>query len=400
MLKGQKILLGVTGSIAAYKSALIVRNLVKAGAEVRVILTSAATEFVTPLTLSTLSKNPVITGFVDEESDVWNNHVELGLWADLFLIAPVTANTLAKMATGQSDNFLVATYLSARCPVVVAPAMDVDMYQHNTTAENLEKLVKDGVQVISAQKGELASGLIGEGRLAEPEDIQAYLEAYFTKSAPLVGKKAVVTAGPTYEPIDAVRFIGNHSSGKMGYALAVELAKKGCEVYLVSGPVDRPKPEGNVELIKVQTAAEMYEAVNEVFQQCDIAIMSAAVADFTPSQTSDRKIKKEEGLTSIELSPTVDILKSMGAVKRADQILVGFALETDNEIENAQKKLTTKNLNFIVLNSLQDEGAGFGTDTNKVTLLDNSGAIESFEVKEKTEVARDIVRKILEINHG
>ena len=397
VLSGKKILLGITAGIAAYKSAYLVRILVKKGAEVRVVMTPAAKEFVTPLTLSTLSKNEVLSSFTDEENEnaQWNNHVALGLWADLFLIAPTTANTLSKMATGKSDNFLVATYLSAKCPVYIAPAMDLDMYQHPTTTESMAALEKFGNTIIPATHGELASGLVGQGRMAEPEDIVEFIEKDWEKKLPLRGKKFLITAGPTYEAIDPVRFIGNHSSGKMGYALAERAAELGAEVILVSGPTSLDIQNSSINRLSVTSAQEMYEAANKVYPEMDVAILSAAVADYRPKHIANQKIKKKmEGL-QLELEKTKDVLATLGS-KKTHQFLVGFALETENELENAKSKLKKKNLDLIVLNSLNDEGVAFGADTNKVTLIDSSNKIHPFGVKDKKDVAKDIIQYISE----
>ncbi len=401
VLSGKKVLLGITAGIAAYKSAYLVRMLIKKGAEVRVVMTPTAKEFVTPLTLSTLSKNEVLSSFVDDENENahWNNHVALGLWADLFLIAPATANTLSKMATGNSDNFLVATYLSAKCPVYVAPAMDLDMYQHPSTLHSLETLKEFGNIIIPATEGELASGLVGPGRMAEPEDIVAFIEADLARKLPLRGKKFLITAGPTYEAIDPVRFIGNHSSGKMGYALAEEAAALGAEVTLVSGPTALAVKNPSIRRVSVTSAKEMYEAAHMVYPKVDVAILSAAVADYRPKHKAEQKIKKmSEGL-QLELEKTEDILASLGQTKTS-QFLVGFALETENELDNAKSKLKKKNLDLIVLNSLNDEGVAFGADTNKVTLIEASNKIHPFGVKDKKEVAHDIIQFIREKIHA
>ncbi len=394
MLGGKKIILGVTGGIAAYKSAWLVRSFIKAGAQVRVIMTPEAKDFVTPLTLSTLSKNPVLSSFIqDEENELWNNHVELGLWADFLVIAPATANTLSKMANGASDNLLLATYLSAKCPVYFAPAMDLDMYRHFTTQANFEKLQYFGNIMIPATSGELASGLEGQGRMAEPEDIVAFITNDIQAKLPFYGKKVLITAGPTYEAIDPVRFIGNHSSGKMGYALAECAADLGAEVILISGPTALTLKHPSVEVIHIINAAQLFEQINLYFEKVDIAIAAAAVADYRPANPAEQKIKKNEDSLQLILEPTEDSLKYMGEHKKG-QFLVGFALETENEIENAQTKLMLKNLNLIVLNSLNDSGAGFGTPTNKVTLIDASGNIEPLELKPKDEVAKDIFNRI------
>jgi len=394
MLKGKKIIVGITGSIAAYKAAMLVRLLVKNGAEVKVIMTEAALDFITPLTLSTLSKNPVITTFKKEATGEWNNHVELGLWADALLIAPASANTIAKMANGICDNFLLATYLSARCTTYFAPAMDLDMYKHTTTVDNLKRLKSFGNKIINPGVGELASGLHGEGRMAEPEEIVFFLEKEFSKNLPLSKKKVLVTAGPTYEAIDPVRFIGNHSSGKMGFALAEEFARKGAEVTLVCGPNSLSLSTNTIKRVDVVSADELYEASIKAFKNADIAVLSAAVADFKPAKIASQKIKKATSSKSIELIPTKDTLAALGKLKRKNQLLVGFALETNNEIENAKQKIKNKNLDFIVLNSLNDKGAGFKSDTNKISIIDKHNKITKFELKTKFQVAQDIVNKI------
>lgn len=396
ILSGKKILLGVTAGIAAYKTASLVRLFIKAGAQVKVVMTPAAKDFVTPLTLSTLSKNPVLSSFTNEEddNDLWNNHVELGLWADLFLIAPATANTMSKMATGNSDNLLMATYLSAKCPVYFAPAMDLDMYKHETTKESMEKLQSFGNIMIPATSGELASGLVGEGRMAEPEDIVAFIEKDILDALPIQGKKVLITAGPTYEAIDPVRFIGNHSSGKMGFEIAKAASYLGAEVVLVSGPTHQKVESSLINVIPVVSAQEMYDAAHDNFNDCDIAILSAAVADYKPKFTSDKKIKKKESTLTLELEKTKDILGSLGKIKK-NQILVGFALETNNELENAIGKLESKNLDLIVLNSLNDEGAGFGGATNKVTIIRKDKNSVNYALKSKAEVAQDIMQEIL-----
>lgn len=394
MLAGKKIVIGITASIAAYKSILLGRLLVKAGAEVKVILTPAAADFVSPLTLSTLSKNPVLKDLFDEQS--WANHVMLGRWADAMVIAPLSCNTLSKMATGACDNLLMAVYLSATCPVIVAPAMDEDMWHHPTTKKNLETITLFGCKVIPVESGELASGLVGEGRMAEPDTITKYLDSFFSINQSLKGKKALVTAGPTYEAIDPVRFIGNHSSGKMGYAIAEELHKRGAFVTLVSGPVAISLGSDKIELVKVQKAEEMYEACMRHVDY-DIAVLAAAVADFTPVEVADQKIKKSDGELQLVLKKTKDILKSLGQIKSESQVLVGFALETTNEKANALKKLEEKNADIIVLNSLNDEGAGFGKATNKVTLHFKNGQEKTFPLKSKEMVATDIVDSITEL---
>ena len=397
VLRGKKIILGVSGGIAAYKTANLVRLFIKAGAHVQVIMTPASLDFVTPLTLATLSKNPVFSEFYDEENgSKWNNHVDLGLWGDIMVIAPATANTLSKMANGTCDNLLLATYLSAKCPVYFAPAMDLDMYKHPSTLQTFATLTQYGNTIIPAESGELASGLSGEGRMAEPENIVAYLEADISKNLPLKGKKMLITAGPTYEAIDPVRFIGNHSSGKMGYDLANEAANLGAEVILVSGPTSLKVNNDSIKLINVVSAKEMYDACIMQYEHMDVVIAAAAVADYRPKTTADQKIKKTENVFSIELQKTNDILATLGELKK-NQFLIGFALETENEIENAKLKIQKKNLDLIVLNSLQDAGAGFGGLTNKVTFIDKNFNIEPKELKLKEEVASDILNKI--INH-
>ncbi|GAA4325867.1 bifunctional phosphopantothenoylcysteine decarboxylase/phosphopantothenate--cysteine ligase CoaBC [Pontixanthobacter gangjinensis] len=397
VLKGKKVLLGITGGIAAFKTASLVRLFVKAGAEVKVVMTPAAKEFITPLTLSTLSKNEVFSSFTDEEDEnaKWNNHVELGLWADFMLIAPATASTLSKMASGNSDNFLLATYLSAKCPVFFAPAMDLDMYKHPSTSKSFKTLEAYGNIMIPAGTGELASGLHGEGRMAEPEDILEFLEDRFTRDLPLKGKKVVITAGPTYEAIDPVRFIGNHSSGKMGYEIAFNAAEMGAEVVLISGPTHLNLDDKRIDLIRVTSTRDMYEAAHENFGNADVFIAAAAVADYKAKTVADKKIKKNDDTLSLELTKTEDILFSLGQVK-ASQKLIGFALETNNEEENARKKLKKKNLDFIVLNSLNDKGAGFKGDTNKISII-YPDRKKDFELKTKSEVARDILKEIVEL---
>lgn len=396
ILNKKRILLGISGSIAAYKCAFLVRLLVKEGAEVKVIMTPSAEEFITPLTLSTLSKHPVHSDFTEDKHEgTWINHVELGLWADLMVIAPATANTLSKMVTGNANNLLMAIYLSARCPVAIAPAMDLDMYSHPSTTENLSALQLREHLIIEPGTGELASGLEGKGRMAEPEDIVEFLQNWFVSKAPLHGKKATVTAGPTYEAIDAVRFIGNHSSGRMGMALANELSRKGASVTLICGPTQLQLQDEQVHRIDVTTAEEMKTAALSAFEESEIFIMSAAVADYRPATVVSTKIKKSDASMTIELEATPDILKELGNRKQSGQLLVGFALETDNEVENAKGKLERKNLDLIILNSLNDEGAGFGHATNKITMLDRSNKMASFELKSKEHVAQDIVEKIL-----
>nr|WP_314785869.1 bifunctional phosphopantothenoylcysteine decarboxylase/phosphopantothenate--cysteine ligase CoaBC [uncultured Capnocytophaga sp.] len=388
------IVLGITAGIAAYKTPQLVRLLTKNGHNVKVILTENAKEFVTPLTLSTVSKNPVLTSFSSSEGD-WHSHVELALWADAMLIAPATANTVAKMAHGVCDNLLLATYFSAKTPVFVAPAMDLDMYAHPTVAENLAKLASYGNHIIPATYGELASGLVGQGRMAEPEDIVLFIENALSENLPLKGKKILITAGPTYEAIDPVRFIGNFSSGKMGIALANEAVRQGAEVHLILGPSSEKNIHSQIHLHRVVNAQQMYEAAVSEFSTCDIAILSAAVADYTPEIVAPEKIKKKGGNLSLTLVPTVDILASLGKIKTT-QTLIGFALETENEVTNAQTKLEKKNLNGIVLNSLRDAGAGFGTDTNKITFITKEKQI-SFPLKSKEEVAKDILTQIFGI---
>ncbi|MDP2685589.1 MAG: bifunctional phosphopantothenoylcysteine decarboxylase/phosphopantothenate--cysteine ligase CoaBC [Aequorivita sp.] len=396
-MNGKNILLGVTGGIAAYKAAFLVRLFVKKGANVKVVMTASAKEFVTPLTLSTLSKNEVFSSFTNEENDnaQWNNHVELALWADLFVVAPATANTLSKMANGTCDNLLLACYLSAKCPVYYAPAMDLDMYKHPSTAATFEKLDSFGNIKIPAAFGELASGLIGQGRMAEPEEIVSFIENDILKNLPLRGKKFLITAGPTYEAIDPVRFIGNHSSGKMGYAIAEAAAALGAEVVLISGPTALKLENDFIKIIRVTSAEEMYNAAHQYFNSCDVAILSAAVADYRPSQIASEKIKKKEEELTLQLTKTKDILASLGEIKK-NQFLVGFALETENEEENAKLKLKKKNLDLIVLNSLRDKGAGFQKDTNKITLIGKDNKTLPFSVKPKKEVAKDILEYIIE----
>ncbi|MGM0391423.1 MAG: bifunctional phosphopantothenoylcysteine decarboxylase/phosphopantothenate--cysteine ligase CoaBC [Bacteroidota bacterium] len=397
VLNGKRILLGITAGIAAYKTASLVRLFIKAGAQVKVVLTPAAKDFVTPLTLSTLSKNEVISSFTKDENEnaVWNNHVELGLWAEFMVIAPATANTLSKMASGISDNFLLATYLSAKCPVYFAPAMDLDMYHHPATKKSFETLQSFGNIMIPAESGELASGLVGEGRMAEPENILKFIEAHLLKKMPLRNKKILITAGPTYEAIDPVRFIGNHSSGKMGFELAIESVKLGAEVVLISGPTHLNTDLPEIELIRVTSAGEMYNAVHRFYQNVDIVIAAAAVSDYKPKVVAAQKMKKKDSALSIELEPTQDILASLGKLKK-HQKLIGFALETTDELENATGKLERKNLDFIVLNSLNDEGAGFKTDTNKISII-TKNEVKNFELKSKTEVARDILNEIINL---
>lgn len=400
MLEGKNIVLGVCGSIAAYKSALLVRLLIKGGASVQVVMTQDATNFITPLTLSTLSKNPVLVDYFNPENGEWNNHVELGLWADIFIIAPASANTLAKMANGLCDNLLTAVYLSAKCDVYFAPAMDLDMWKHESTQGNISKLQSFGNILVPPGNGELASGLYGEGRMAEPEEIFAFISASIKKKLPLADQKILVTAGPTYEAIDPVRFIGNHSSGKMGFAIADELAKLGADVTLVAGPSAQISKQSSVKRIDVTSAAEMLEACELHFKNSKACIMSAAVADYTPTVIAQQKIKKSSGDFSIEVKKTVDILNLLGLQKSDGQILAGFALETNDEEKNAIEKLKKKNLDFIVLNSLNDEGAGFKKDTNKITIIDRDLQKTEYGLKSKEEVARDICSKIVELIKG
>ncbi len=394
MLKAKNILIGISGSIAAYKIPILIRLLRKSGANVRVVMTESAKDFVTPLVLSTVSDNPVSSIAFDKETGDWDSHVELGLWADLMIMAPVSANTMAKMANGIADNHLLTTYLSARADVMFAPAMDLDMYIHPSTKNNINTLKEWGHIIIEPTQGELASGLCGMGRMEEPEIIFQKIKDYFDEKSKLQGKKILISAGPTYEAIDPVRYIGNHSSGKMGYAIANELINRGAEVFLVSGPVAMTPPVGLAKLDKVESAEQMYNACNSVFEEMDIAIMAAAVADFTPVNIADNKIKKGDSLPEIELKPTKDILLSLGQRKSQKQILVGFALETNNEVENAIKKLEKKNLDLIVLNSMRDKGAGFGHSTNQITLIDRDKHPQSFDLKEKNEVAKDIIDKL------
>ena len=394
VLQGKKIILGVTGSIAAYKSAQLIRLLVKEGAEVKVIMTPLAKEFITPLTLATLAKNPILVDFFDPTNGNWNSHVDLGLWADAYLIAPATANTIAKMATGVADNLLLTTYLSAKCPVFIAPAMDLDMFAHPTMQRNLESLKSVGNQIIEPATGELASGLDGKGRMEEPENIVQFLVNFFT-SKPVSGKKILITAGPTYEKIDPVRFVGNYSTGKMGFALAETCATQGADVCLVAGPVVLKTKHPNIERIDVESAEEMFEVVTSRFYEMDGAILCAAVADFTPTEAATSKLKREKDNLQLDLKPTQDIAASLGSMKMENQFLVGFALETNNEEANAQQKMERKNFDFIVLNSLQDAQSGFGFDTNKITILFRSGVNKHFELKDKNAVAEDIVAEII-----
>ncbi|MCF8378309.1 MAG: bifunctional phosphopantothenoylcysteine decarboxylase/phosphopantothenate--cysteine ligase CoaBC [Bacteroidales bacterium] len=397
MLKGKNILIGVTGSIAAYKIPLLVRLLVKEGANVKVILTDSARNFVTPLTLSTLTGNPVYSDFFEKNDGTWHSHVEFGNWADVFVIAPVSATTMGKMVNGIADNLLVATYLAAKCPVYIAPAMDVDMFLHPSTQKNIERLKSFGNILIEPETGELASGLSGPGRLQEPETITEIIKSHFQKKKDFKGKRVLISAGPTYELIDPVRFIGNFSSGRMGYAIAEAMAERGAEVELISGPVELIPVNTSINLTRVTSAGEMFEACKNKLEWADVIIMAAAVADYTPTTASKIKIKKKEDSLSVKLKPTVDILKYLGENKSTQQVLVGFALETDNELENAKNKLKNKNLDLIVLNSLKDEGAGFGHSTNKVTFIDKYGAVNEMELKQKYEVASDLADKLKNI---
>jgi phosphopantothenoylcysteine decarboxylase / phosphopantothenate---cysteine ligase len=398
MLKGKNILVGVTGGIAAYKTASLIRLLVKEGADVKVIMTSHAKEFITPLTLSTLSKNPVLTEFYCPENGDWNSHVDLGLWADLYIVAPATANSMAKMAGGIADNLLLTTYLSARCPVFIAPSMDADMLKHPATIINLETLKAFGNIILEPSTGELASGLAGKGRMAEPEDIVKEIKSFFTKkknNKPLKGKRILVNAGPTREPLDPVRFLSNHSSGKMGIALADAAAEYGADVNLILGPVDILPSCNSVRITRVTTAATMAAECISGFPGCDVAILSAAVADYTPVSVEKGKMKKTGKDISLKLKPTTDIAFELGKMKKRSQLLAGFALETDNEINNAKQKLKRKRLDIIVLNSLRDEGSGFGYETNRITIIDKYNNIDKFELKSKEEAARDILDKIV-----
>ena len=393
MLQGKKIILGVTGSIAAYKAAHLVRLLVKEGMEVKVIMTPLAKEFITPLTLATLSRNPILVDFFNPENGDWNSHVDLGMWADAYLIAPATANTIGKMVNGVADNLLLTTYLSAKCPVFIAPAMDLDMFAHPSTRRNIDILRSYGNQIIEPAVGQLASGLEGKGRMEEPENIVQFLDDYFTPKL-MSGKKVLITAGPTYEKIDPVRFVGNYSSGKMGFALADACAKQGAEVTLITGPVNVRAKHAAINRINVESAEEMYKAVLSKFDKMDGAILCAAVADFTPVSQSDYKLKREHDNLVVELKPTLDIAAEVGKIKRHEQFLVGFALETNNEEANAKSKMERKNFDFIVLNSLQDPNSGFGFDTNKVSIIHRSGLQREYELKSKLEVADDIINEI------
>lgn len=398
MLQGKKIILGITGSIAAYKAAYLARTLIRQGAEVQVLMTAVGKEFITPVTMSALTGKPVLSEFFRDESGMWNSHVDLGLWGDAMLIAPASANTIAKMANGICDNYLLTAYLSCRCPVFVAPAMDFDMYLHPATQKNLNILRSYGNYIIEPAEGELASGLQGKGRMEEPEKIAALLSDFFAKQNDLNKKKILITAGPTYEKIDPVRFIGNYSSGKMGYALAEECANRGAQVTLISGPVNIKAEHPNIRIAPVESTQEMYEEALKEFGQCDVAILCAAVADFTPKEKSTQKIKREKDDLTIELMPTQDIAANLGKLKKENQVLVGFALETENELANATQKLNRKNLDFIVLNSLQNKGAGFQVDTNQISIIDKFGKRTDFPLKSKKEVAKDIVDYLIQIN--
>lgn len=396
MLKGKKIVLGITGSIAAYKACYIIRGLIKKGAEVQVVITPAGKEFITPITLSALTSKPVISEFFAQRDGTWHSHVDLGLWADAMLIAPATASTIGKMAHGIADNMLITTYLSAKAPVFVAPAMDLDMYAHPTTQQNLKKLQSYGNHIIEPGTGFLASHLEGKGRMEEPEKIVQILDDFFASKGDLDGKKIMITAGPTYEKIDPVRFIGNYSTGKMGFALAEECASRGAEVFLVTGPVQQKCSSMRIQRLDVESAAEMAQKANEIFPQCDIAILCAAVADFTPTTVAGQKIKREKEDMMVQLQPTQDIAAMLGKQKTSRQILVGFALETNNEEANAKSKLERKNLDFIVLNSLNDAGAGFRHDTNKIKIIDRNGQQNTYPLKDKKEVATDIINHLVE----
>ena len=401
ILRGKNILLGISAGIAAYKTASLVRLFVKSGAHVRVVMTPSAKEFVTPLTLSTLSDHPVLSDFTDENDDnaVWNNHVELGLWADLFIVAPATANTLSKMASGNSDNFLIATYLSAKCPVYFAPAMDLDMYKHPTTKNALDKLQSYGNILIPSAFGELASGLVGVGRMAEPETIVETIEQHLLEGLPLYGKKILVTAGPTHEAIDPVRYIGNHSSGRMGFEIANTAAQLGAEVILISGPTHYKALYDSIQTIPITSARDMYDAAHQYFKDVDAAILSAAVADYRPKFPAVSKLKKKSSSLVLELEKTEDVLASLGEIKEK-QLLIGFALETENEVANAIKKLKAKNLDLIILNSLNDDGAGFGGSTNKISIIDKDLNQTNYPLKSKSEVADDIINELIKRVHA
>lgn len=393
MLKGKKIIVGITGSIAAYKACYIIRGLIKKGAEVQTVITPAGKEFITPITLSALTSKPVISDFFAQRDGTWNSHVDLGLWADAMLIAPATASTIGKMANGIADNMLITTYLSAKAPVFVAPAMDLDMFAHPSTQRNLEILRSYGNHIIEPASGELASHLIGKGRMEEPENIIRVLEDFFASTADLAGKKILITAGPTYEKIDPVRFIGNYSSGKMGFALAEECAERGAEVILITGPVNLKTPHSNINRIDVESASEMFDEATKHYPEVDAGILCAAVADFTPETATDKKLKRGDNGLALKLKPTRDIAANLGIMKKENQLLVGFALETNDEEANAYRKLEKKNLDFIVLNSLNDSQAGFKYDTNKITIIDRNNRTE-YELKPKKEVAKDIIARV------
>ncbi|HKK67114.1 MAG TPA: bifunctional phosphopantothenoylcysteine decarboxylase/phosphopantothenate--cysteine ligase CoaBC [Bacteroidales bacterium] len=397
-LRNKKILLGITGSISAYKAAYLCRLLVKEGATVKVLMTEFAKEFISPLTMSTLSGHPVLEATHDSDTGEWNSHVELGMWADMFLIAPASLNTMGKMAHGIADNLLTTTYVSAKCPVIIAPAMDLDMYKHQVNQDNIAKLKKYGCHFIEPESGELASGLCGKGRLAEPDIILDELKKHFNKTLPLINKTYMVTAGPTYEKIDPVRYIGNYSSGKMGFAIAETLAENGADVILITGPTAQKTIHENIERIDIFSADDLYKACMSFFPTVDGAVMAAAVADYTPGKASEDKMKRKSDKLKIELSPTKDIAAELGEIKTKKQMLVGFALETSNEEKNAGDKLKRKNLDFVVLNSLKDKGAGFNYDTNKISIIDKSGKIDNFKLKKKNEVAADIVHKMIELS--
>ncbi len=394
VLRGKNILIGVTGSIAAYKTSILIRELVKEGAEVKVVMTNMAKQFITPLTLATLSKNPILVDFYNPENGDWNSHVKIGLWADLFIIAPCSANTIGKMVTGIADNLLLTTYLSAKCPVAIAPAMDLDMYAHPSTQSNLAILKDRGVEIIEPSEGELASGLVGKGRMEEPEKLVYAIKGIFAKDGSLAGKSVVITAGPTQEAIDPVRYITNHSSGKMGYAIAEEMAERGANVELISGPVNISTGNPLIKVTKVISASDMFEATKRVAPNADINILCAAVADFTIENPAKIKVKREKDDLILNLKPTNDIAAWVGNNKKEGSITIGFALENNNELENAKSKLERKNLDMIVLNSMNDSGAGFGVETNKITIIDRNKELISFPLKSKKEVAEDIVDNI------
>ncbi|MEN8957420.1 MAG: bifunctional phosphopantothenoylcysteine decarboxylase/phosphopantothenate--cysteine ligase CoaBC [Flavobacteriales bacterium] len=399
MLQGKNVVLAVTGSIAAYKSALIVRLLIKEGANVKVVMTKSAIDFITPLTLSTLAKTEVYSDFTsNKDKGTWNNHVDLGLWGDFMLVAPATANTLSKMASGEADNFMMAVYLSAKCPVFIAPAMDLDMYKHQSTKDNIEKLTSFGNTIIYPESGELASGLDGEGRLAEPEHIIEFLNSHIKATKPLLGKKVLVSAGPTHEALDPVRYLGNRSTGKMGYSIAHQAFEMGAEVTLISGPVSLENPNKGINRVFITSAHDLFTEMTNHFDKADIVIMAAAVADYTPATVSEKKMKKKDGELVIELKRTQDILVGLGE-KKENQFVVGFALETNNELENALRKKAKKRLDMIVLNSLNDRGAGFAHDTNKITLIGKDNNITAFELKSKQDVAKDILNQIVKENN-